>query len=72
MRPRRRAAMTAEDLAALVRDYCAAYGVTPNAEGFVPFPAGQRETPQHRDWIRLYKARQRLEQDAAQARLKLG
>ena len=41
-------------------DYCARYGVTPSAEGLPPFPAGRRETPQHREWISLYKTYNRL------------
>ena len=45
--------------------YCARYNVKErNHEGFPVFPAGQRETEQHRKWIALYKvfsrARQRL------------
>jgi len=43
-----------------VRDYCARYGVEPNAEGLPPFPTGLRETPQHREWLAVYKAHHRL------------
>jgi len=43
-----------------MRDYCARYGVAANAEGLPPFPSGLRETPQHREWLTLYKAHQRL------------
>lgn len=57
--PRHR--LTPEDLQARITEYCARYGVEPNAEGLPPFPSGQRETPQHRDWIGVYKAHDRLE-----------
>jgi hypothetical protein len=29
-------------------------------EGLPPFPAGKRETEQHREWMTLYKAHRRL------------
>jgi len=47
-------------LQARIRDYCARYGVAPNENGLPPFPAGRRETRQHREWISLLKARSRL------------
>jgi hypothetical protein len=31
-----------------------------NDEGLPPFPAGKRETAQHRQWMALYKAQRRL------------
>lgn len=71
MPPRGRPRITQEDYEARLRAYCTAYGVVPNADGFVPFPAGQRETPQHREWVKLYRAHSRLKLDAAQGRLKL-
>jgi hypothetical protein len=40
--------------------YCARYAVKPTREGLPPFPTGQRETPQHREWISLYKTHDRL------------
>jgi len=43
-----------------VHAYCARYHVAPLETGLPPFPSGQRETPQHRAWIALYKAHQRL------------
>jgi hypothetical protein len=52
--------LTPEDLQARIAEYCARYEVEPNAEGLPPFPAGQRETQQHRDWIGVYKAHHRL------------
>ena len=69
--PPRRKAVTPEEYDALLRDYCAAYGVAANADGSVAFPAGRRETPQHRAWVRLYKARQRLARQGPQGRLKI-
>jgi hypothetical protein len=60
-RPRRgRPRLTPEDLRKRLADYCARYGVAPNDEGLPPFPAGQRETAQHREWMSLYKANRRL------------
>lgn len=67
----RRRTVSPEDYEALLRDYCATYGVAPDPDGFVPFPAGERETPKHRHWVRLYKARRRLLEDGTQARLKV-
>ena len=52
--------LTLEELQARIADYCDRYGVAPNAEGLPPFPTGQRETQQHRDWIAVYKAHNRL------------
>jgi hypothetical protein len=59
--PRRgRPRLTAEDLRARLADYCGRYEVTLNDEGLPPFPAGKRETAQHREWMSLYKAHRRL------------
>jgi hypothetical protein len=52
--------LTPEDLQARIGEYCGRYGVEPNAMGLPPFPAGLRETQQHRDWIGVYKAHDRL------------
>ena len=53
--------LTAEDVQAKVRAYCDLYKVTElTPEGLPVFPSGQRETPQHRAWIVVYKAAQRL------------
>jgi len=52
--------LTPEALRDRLADYCTRYGVTPNDEGLPPFPAGQRETAQHREWMSLYKAHRRL------------
>ena len=48
--------MTDDQVRARVADYCARYQVQErNDAGFPVFPAGLRETPQHREWITLYK-----------------
>jgi len=52
--------ITFEELQTRVADYCARYGVAPNAEGLPPFPSGKRETQQHREWIAVYKAHVKL------------
>jgi hypothetical protein len=48
-----------------VRAYCQRYGVAAGPDGLPPFPTGRRETPQHRQWLTLYKGRQRLGQRTA-------
>ncbi len=45
--------------------YCERYQVSPGPEGLPPFPSGRRETRQHREWLTVYRARQRLEARAA-------
>lgn len=62
--------MTDEQIAQRIADYRARYQVTElNDAGFPVFPAGLRETPQHREWITLYqlfnRSRRRLGQPAA-------
>jgi hypothetical protein len=57
---RGRPRLSAEDLQARIAAYCERYGVTRNADGLPRFPAGKRETRQHRDWIAVYKAHDRL------------
>lgn len=52
--------VTPEELQARILAYCLRYGVKPGPEGLPPFPAGQRETKQHREWIGVYKSQQRL------------
>ena len=48
--------MTDAQVQQRVADYCARYQVTEiNDAGFPIFPAGLRETPQHREWITLYQ-----------------
>lgn len=57
---RGRPRLTLELLQARVRDYCSRYAAVPNADGLPPFPSGKRETRQHRAWLALYKAHDRL------------
>lgn len=53
--------MTEEVVRQRIADYCERYGVGElNAAGFPVFPAGKRETRQHREWIVLFKAFDRL------------
>jgi|KBSSwiStaDraftv2_1062776.scaffolds.fasta_scaffold90857_3 ribosomal protein S27AE len=52
--------LTPEEYESRLRAYCAKYSVKPNAEGLPPFPAGRRETPQHREWMKLYKVHNRM------------
>ena len=48
--------LTDEQVRERVEEYCARYGVKDrNEAGFPTFPAGLRETAQHREWITLYK-----------------
>ena len=49
-----------EELAARIADYCRQYGVRVIESGLPPFPRGRRETPQHREWMKLYKAHNRM------------
>jgi hypothetical protein len=59
-KPRGRPRLTAEMLQSRIDAYCARYDVRPGPNGLPPFPAGRRETPQHRQWIALYTASRRL------------
>jgi hypothetical protein len=52
--------LTREKLQSRIADYCHRHGVNVNDEGLPPFPAGKRETEQHREWMSLYKAHHRL------------
>src|SRR4051812_6655745 len=53
--------LTEDVLAERIADYCRRYGVTErNESGFPVFPAGQRESTQHREWVVLFKAVSRL------------
>jgi len=58
--PKGRPRLTPEEYEGRLRAYCAAYSVKPTAQGLPPFPSGQRETPQHREWMKLYKAHDRM------------
>ncbi len=57
---RGRPPLGADQVDGKARQYCARYGVTPGPNGLPPFPSGQRETRQHREWLTVYKAHQRL------------
>jgi hypothetical protein len=58
--PKGRPRLTEDDLQARIGAYCRAFGVSPGPKGLPPFPSGKRETPQHREWISLYKLWSRL------------
>lgn len=48
--------LTNEQIQERIAEYARRYGVTElNPAGFPVFPAGRRETPQHREWIALYQ-----------------
>jgi hypothetical protein len=64
MPTRGRQRLTPEQLEARTREYCRRYGVTASASGLPPFPSGRRETQQHREWMAVYKAHQRLSRRA--------
>lgn len=52
--------LSEDDLKARARAYCKSYGASLTDQGLPEFPAGKRETPQHREWISLYKLWNRL------------
>ena len=58
MPSRGRPPMTEEALQQRIQEYCRRYKLAakPTANELPPYPAGERETRQHRDWIVLYKA----------------
>jgi len=58
---------TDEQVRAKAVAYCERYGVSPVPEGLPPFPAGKRETRQHREWLTVYRALQRFALRAASA-----
>ena len=55
---------TEDQVRAKVLAYCERYGVSPGPGGLPPFPAGRRETRQHREWLTVYRALQRFRQRA--------
>ncbi len=66
MAPRGRPALTEETLRDRTAAYCERYGVKGlNQEGLPPYPAGRRETRQHRDWVNLLKAWSRFRRRTA-------
>ena len=56
---RGRPRLSADALRARIQAYCGRYAVEANAEGLPPFPSGQRETLQHREWMALYRMHRR-------------
>lgn len=60
-----RPALTEEQIRDKALHYCARYHVSPGPEGLPPFPAGKRETRQHREWLTVYRALRRLKARAA-------
>ena len=52
---------TKEQVLAKVLAYCQRYRVSPGPQGLPPFPAGKRETRQHREWLTVYRALHRCE-----------
>jgi hypothetical protein len=60
--------LTEQQVRDKVLAYCARYGVSPGPDGVPPFPSGQRETRQHRDWLTVYRAHQRQRLRAASAK----
>lgn len=58
--------LTEGEVHAKVLAYCDRYGVSPSAtDGLPPFPSGQRETRQHREWQTVYRALQRFNRRAS-------
>ncbi len=43
--------------------------MSPVPEGLPPFPSGKRETRQHREWLTVYRAQQRLKARAGAAQV---
>jgi hypothetical protein len=60
MPTRGRPRLSPEDLEARIADYCRRYQASRAPSGLPAFPTGKRETRQHREWISLYKAHNRL------------
>jgi hypothetical protein len=57
MAPRGRPALTEDVLRERTAAYCSRYGVKDfNEAGLPAYPAGKRESRQHRDWVNLFKA----------------
>jgi hypothetical protein len=67
MAPRGRPRLTPAEYDERLQAYCGRYGVSATAYGIPPFPSGQRETDQHREWLALYKAHARLNRAATTA-----
>ncbi len=50
---------------AKVHAYCERYDVSPGPQGLPPFPSGRRESLQHREWLTVYRALQRMKARSA-------
>jgi hypothetical protein len=60
-----RPALTDDQVREKVLAYCHRYDVSPGPEGLPPFPSGRRESLQHREWLTVYRALQRLKARSA-------
>jgi hypothetical protein len=60
-----RPALTDDQVRDKVLAYCERYDVSPGPEGLPPFPSGRRESLQHREWLTVYRALQRLKARSA-------
>jgi hypothetical protein len=60
--------LTVEALEERLAEYCRRYEVVPGANGLPPYPAGRRETPQHREWMALHRSQKVLAAREATAR----
>jgi hypothetical protein len=66
MPPRGRPPLTEDVLRDRTSAYCKRYGVTElNQDGLPAYPAGKRESRQHRDWVNLLKAWSRFRRRTA-------
>lgn len=52
--------LTPDELRERIAAYCRTYRVAATPNGMPPFPSGRRETDQHREWMKLYKAQSRM------------
>jgi hypothetical protein len=69
MAPRGRPALTEDILRERTAAYCSHYGVKEfNEAGLPAYPAGKRESRQHRDWVNLFKAWSRFRRRMAAPR----
>src|SRR5882762_577376 len=61
MAPRGRPQLTEDIVQERIAGYCSRYSVKSfNEAGFPAYPAGKRETRQHREWVVLFRAWSRL------------
>jgi hypothetical protein len=52
--------LTEDDYRQRLAAYCTRYDTRVTPSGIPPYPAGKRETPQHREWIALHRLHDRL------------